>query len=183
LLKVPRSSNQPRAAQRGDFTGRETERLTRENAEALVQRQKEVGLVNQIDTVVEEEGIFDPATGKLIEMPPEAQAKIEELENTVTYVEDDEIFDVGRGQPQPPPQQDIETKQMPKPERANPMEIQDVSGGAIIVEEEYKVIRVNTDVEGMTYGVGNTIDFYRGRKYRVPIDLYHWLESRGVVYH
>ena len=35
----------------------------------------------------------------------------------------------------------------------------------------------------MTYGAGTMYTFERGRRYRVPRDLYEWLESRGVVYH
>jgi hypothetical protein len=51
------------------------------------------------------------------------------------------------------------------------------------VESEWRVIRVNTDIEDMTFGIGNQLTFLRGRRYRVPRDLYNWLESRGVVYH
>jgi hypothetical protein len=63
------------------------------------------------------------------------------------------------------------------------MEIQDLGEDPIVVEDEYRVIRVNTDIEEMTYGIGNTLTFLRGRRYRVPQHLYAWLESRGVVYH
>jgi hypothetical protein len=44
-----------------------------------------------------------------------------------------------------------------------------------------RVMRVNTDIDDMTYGVGNTFSLKRGVKYRVSEDLYHWLDSKGLV--
>jgi hypothetical protein len=63
------------------------------------------------------------------------------------------------------------------------MEVQDLGPEPLTVEDEWKVIRVNTDIEEMTYGAGTSYTFQRGRRYRVPRGLYDWLESRGVVYH
>jgi hypothetical protein len=179
----------PRGApQRGDFTGQERQRLTEEKAQELAERQKEIGLVNQVDLVVEEEGIFDPVTGQLVELPPEAEARIAALEEPIE-VEQDPIFDptqtgVYQGQSQRAANlTDTLTKPRAKPPASNHMEIEDLGEEPIVVEDEWRIIRVNTDVEDMTYGVGNTLTFLRGRRYRVPQHLYEWLESRGVVYH
>jgi hypothetical protein len=174
------------ASQRGDYTGRERERLTESKAKELADRQEEIGLVNQVDIVVEEEGIFDPTTGELTELSEGAQARIDAL-NEPVVVDDDPILDPTAPPPiSPNPMQslqDLEMKQQKRPVAPNHMEVMDLGEEPVTVEEEYKVIRVNTDIEEMTYGVGNTLTFLRGRRYRVPRHLYDWLESRGVVYH
>jgi len=172
--------------QRGDYTGVQRQRLAEENAAELAQRQQEVGLVNQVDTVIEEEGVFDPSSGQMVEMSPEAQARIEALESQPVMVEDDPILDPTNVIPGYDPMknlQTVETQQVPKAVRPNAMEVQELPPEPMVVEDEWRVIRVNTDIEDMTYGAGTSFTFLRGRRYRVPRDLYIWLESRGVVYH
>jgi hypothetical protein len=172
------------APQRGDFTGQQRKKLAEEKAAELAQRQQEVGLVNQVDIVHEEEGIWDASSGQMVDLPPDAQKRIEELEKPLT-VEDDPILDP-RGTRTYDPMKDlqpVQTQQAPKVVTPNALEVQDLGPEPITVEEEWRVIRVNTDIEEMTYGAGNTLTFLRGRRYRVPQDLYNWLESRGVVYH
>jgi hypothetical protein len=173
-------------AQRGDFTGQERQRLTEEKAKELAERQKEIGLVNQVDIVVEEEGIFDPITGELEELPEDAQARIEQMQEQPVVVDDDPILDPAHPAQNYDPMKDLrdlETKQHAKPVVTNPMEVQDLGPEPITVDDEWRVVRVNTDIEEMTYGVEHNYTFLRGRRYRVPRDLYDWLESRGVVYH
>lgn len=172
--------------QRGDQTGRERQRLTEEKAKELGERQKEIGLVNQVDIVVEEEGIFDPITGELTELPESAQAKVDALQDQPVIVDDDPILDPSQPQSVPDPMKDfrdLETPQAEQPVPSNSMEVLDFGSDPITVEDEYKVIRVNSDVEDMTYGAGNSYTFLRGRRYRVPQGLYEWLESRDLVYH
>lgn len=174
-------------AQRGDYTGQERQRLAEEKAAELTERQKEIGLVNQVDIVVEEEGIFDPVTGELEELPETAQTKVDQLRDVPITVDDDAILDPTHvpGALADPMKdlKDLETKQQAKPVASNPMEVQDLGPEPITVEDEWRIVRVNTDIEEMTYGVENTYTFLRGRRYRVPSHLYDWLESRGVVYH
>lgn len=177
----------PRGApQRGDFTGQQRQRLTEEKAKELEQRQKEIGLVNQVDIVTEEEGIWDPASGALVEMSPEAQARIEALSEPMVVADDDPILDPSQPQHVVDPMRDLretQVQQQAKPVAPNALEVQDLGPEPITVEDEWKVCRVNTDIEEMTYGAGNIYTFVRGRRYRVPRDLYDWLETRGVVYH
>jgi hypothetical protein len=45
----------------------------------------------------------------------------------------------------------------------------------------YRILRVNTDIDQMTYGAGNTFSLERGKRYRVSADLYDWLASKGLV--
>jgi len=172
--------------QRGDFTGSQRIKLAEENQDTLAQRQQEIGLVNQVDTVIEEEGVYDPSSGAVVEMSPEAQARIEALSNRPITMEDDPILDPTNVIPGYDPMkdlQDMETKQVPKVQTPNALEVQDLGPEPMVVEDEWRVIRVNSDIEDMTYGVGTSYTFLRGRRYRVPRDLYNWLESRGVVYH
>lgn len=175
----------PRGPQRGDFTGAQRQRLVEEKAQELADRQQEIGLVNQVDTVVEEEGVFDPSTGAMVEMSAEGQVRIEDLSQPVV-VDEDPILDPSTSAQGYDSMSDLrttETQPRAKPPATNPMEVVDLGEEPVTVEEEWKVIRVNTDVEQMTYGVGNEYTFLRGRRYRVPKHLYQWLESRGVVYH
>lgn len=174
-----------RGPQRGDFTGAQRQRLVEEKAQELADRQQEIGLVNQVDTVVEEEGIFDPSTGAMVEMSAEGQTRIEDLSQPVV-VDEDPILDPSTSAQVYDSMRDLrttETQPQAKSPVTNPMEVVDLGEEPVTVEEEWKVIRVNTDIEQMTYGVGNEYTFLRGRRYRVPKHLYQWLESRGVVYH
>jgi len=175
----------PRGPQRGDFTGAQRQRLAEEKAQELADRQQEIGLVNQVDIVTEEEGIFDPATGAMVEMSAEGTARIEDLSQPMV-VDEDPILDPSTSAQAYDPMKDLrptETQQQARPTPTNSMEVVDLGEEPMTVEEEWKVIRVNTDIEQMTYGVGNEYTFLRGRRYRVPKHLYQWLESRGVVYH
>ena len=42
-------------------------------------------------------------------------------------------------------------------------------------------MKVNTDIEDMTYGVGNTFSLVRGKKYWVDRGLYDHPASKGLV--
>jgi hypothetical protein len=175
-----------RGIQRGDHTGRERQRLAEEKAAELEERQKEIGLVNQVDIVREEEGIFDPITGEMVELPEDAAAKVAALQEQPIVVDDDPILDPSQPQEVTDPWKDLRdtvTQQEQKPVPVNAMEVQDFGPEPITVEDEWRIIRVNSDVEEMTYGAGTTYTFLRGRRYRVPRGLYEWLESRELVYH
>jgi hypothetical protein len=176
----------PRSTQRGDYTGVQRQMLAEQKAEELADRQQEIGLINQVDIVREEEGIWDPQTNQVMEMTGEAAARIEALEAPIT-VEEDPILDPLQQTPGYDPMKDLqptEIQQQPPVVRQNVLEVQDLGPEPVVtVQGEWRVIRVNTDIEEMTYGIGNTYTFLRGRRYRVPKDLYDWLETRGVVYH
>jgi hypothetical protein len=171
--------------QRGDFTGSERQRLTEEKAAELADRQQEIGLVNQVDVVREEQGIFDPETGQVMELSPEAEQRIRQLEEPVT-VDTDPILDPAVPVPGYDPMRDLQPvgiQQQTRVMTRNPLEVEDLGPEPVTVEDEYRVIRVNTDIEDMTYGIGTSYTFLRGRRYRVSKHLYQWLESRGVIYH
>ena len=176
----------PRQPQRGDFTGQQVQKLQEENLTELAGRQGEIGLVNQVDFVVETEGVFDPATGDVVDLSPEARAEIDRLSAPAT-VEEDPILDPHTAPGQPyNPMKDLrptESQQATRPRLSTNTDVEDLGPEPIVVEDEWRVIRVNTDIEDMTYGAGNYLTFLRGRRYRVPRHLAEWLESRGIVYH
>lgn len=51
------------------------------------------------------------------------------------------------------------------------------------VKEKTRVIRVNENIEQMTYGAGTSYDFEVGRTYKVPADVADHLERIGYIYH
>jgi len=175
----------PRGTQRGDFTGQQRQTLAEEKAAELAERQQEIGLVNQVDLVREEEGIWDPETGQLMELSSEAEARIRQVEEPIT-VDTDPILDPSVPVPGYDPMKDLQPvgiQQQVRTVTPNPVEVLDLGPEPVIVESDYRVIRVNTDIEDMTYGIGTSYTFLRGRRYRVSHHLYQWLESRGVIYH
>lgn len=56
-------------------------------------------------------------------------------------------------------------------------------GGVDLNEQAKVVIRVNEDIEEMTYGYGNTYDMKAGGQYQVPKEVAAHLESLGLVWH
>ena len=53
----------------------------------------------------------------------------------------------------------------------------------IVVKVKNTKIRVNSEIEQMTFGHGNYYDFEPGRTYIVPYDVAEHLERLGYVYH
>lgn len=58
-----------------------------------------------------------------------------------------------------------------------------VTVGEVSVDVPMRKMRVNDDVEQMTFGYGTSYDFQRGITYTVPVALYNHLEEIGLVYH
>lgn len=57
------------------------------------------------------------------------------------------------------------------------------NGEVVYVEAPAVTIRVNSDVNQMTFGVGNTYTFKEGHQYRVTAELARHLEELGLVWH
>ena len=51
------------------------------------------------------------------------------------------------------------------------------------VEQAFRVMRVNTDLEDVTIGQGNHFTFREGVRYKVPAMVYDHLEEKGYVWH
>lgn len=63
-----------------------------------------------------------------------------------------------------------------------PLLIDEVEEVGVAVNNDLVVIRTITDIEDMTYGVGNSYTFKQGQKYRVPRDLADYLASLGYLW-
>lgn len=63
-----------------------------------------------------------------------------------------------------------------------PLLIDEIEEIGVAVQNDKVVIRTITDIDDMTYGVGNTYSFKAGVKYSVPRDLADYLESLGYIW-
>ncbi len=63
-----------------------------------------------------------------------------------------------------------------------PLLIDEVEEVGVSVNNDKVIVRTITDIEEMTYGVGNTYTFKAGVKYSVPRDLADYLEGLGYIW-
>jgi hypothetical protein len=63
-----------------------------------------------------------------------------------------------------------------------PILIDEIEEVGVSVNNDKVVIRTITDIDEMTYGVGNTFSFKAGVKYSVPRGLANYLESLGYIW-
>ena len=63
-----------------------------------------------------------------------------------------------------------------------PILIDEIEEVGVSVNNDKVVIRTITDIEDMTYGVGNSYTFKQGVKYSVPRDLAVYLEQLGYIW-
>jgi hypothetical protein len=185
-MAQPRNRPAPRNSQHagGDFTGRERDRLAQEKADEVIEAQKRVGLVGQMDSIVEDEGVFDPTSNEIISLPDSAQTRIEEVQE-VSFAQEEPLNPLEDPQTQRVNLmrdfQSAETQQATKVLSHNPYEVEEAN--VEVVEEPFKFCKVNSDVEQMTFGAGQIIDLWRGRTYKLPMALYKHLESKGLIWH
>jgi predicted dinucleotide-binding enzyme len=63
-------------------------------------------------------------------------------------------------------------------------EIESEEGPEIVGEEDETFeIRINADIEGMTFGAGTLYDFQEGKRYRVGRALRDHLEEKELIWH
>ena len=63
-----------------------------------------------------------------------------------------------------------------------PLVLDEIENVGVSTAGDMVVIRTITDVEEMTYGVGNHYTFKAGVKYRVPVGLANYLEGLGYIW-
>jgi hypothetical protein len=63
-----------------------------------------------------------------------------------------------------------------------PIMIDEIEEVGVAINNEKVIIRTITDIEDMTYGVGNTYTFKANVKYSVPKDLADYLENLGYIW-
>jgi hypothetical protein len=63
-----------------------------------------------------------------------------------------------------------------------PLVLDEIENVGVGTANDMVVIRTITDIEEMTYGVGNHYSFKAGVKYRVPSGLANYLEQLGYIW-
>ena len=63
-----------------------------------------------------------------------------------------------------------------------PLVLDEIENVGVSTAGDMVVIRTITDIDDMTYGVGNSYSFKAGVKYRVPAQLAAYLEQLGYIW-
>jgi hypothetical protein len=63
-----------------------------------------------------------------------------------------------------------------------PLVLDEIENVGVSTAGDMVIIRTITDIEDMSYGVGNTFTFKAGVKYRVPRSLADYLEQLGYIW-
>ena len=63
-----------------------------------------------------------------------------------------------------------------------PLVLDEIENVGVSTAGDMVVIRTITDIDDMTYGVGNSYSFKAGVKYRVPATLAAYLEQLGYIW-
>ena len=63
-----------------------------------------------------------------------------------------------------------------------PLVLDEIENVGVSTAGDMVVIRTITDIDDMTYGVGNSYSFKAGVKYRVPAALAAYLEQLGYIW-
>lgn len=63
-----------------------------------------------------------------------------------------------------------------------PIVLDEIENVGVTTANDTVIIRTITDIDEMTYGVGNTYSFKAGVKYRVPSHLANYLEQLGYIW-
>jgi hypothetical protein len=63
-----------------------------------------------------------------------------------------------------------------------PLVLDEIENVGVSTAGDMVVIRTITDIDDMSYGVGNTYTFKAGVKYRVPKSLADYLEQLGYIW-
>jgi hypothetical protein len=110
------------------------------------------------------------ATGKAAEDAAKrnaAELKKREAELSISRQAEAELLETGVFDPKNPDQ---------------PIFIDEIEEVGVSVNSDKVVIRTITDIDDMTYGVGNSYTFKAGVKYSVPRDLADYLEGLGYIW-
>lgn len=151
----------------GDATGRKREQLSREHAEEVARREGEIAMVTAERSRSRDEDVIDPLTREIINEDTGAVTRMDADDED----EAPRIIGVGNSA--------IEEIQEAKATR----------GKTAVVErtqdylQEKVIIRVNADLENVTLGYGNVVDFKEGNRYRVPRWVAEHLDEKGLVWH
>ena len=63
-----------------------------------------------------------------------------------------------------------------------PLVLDEIVDVGVSVADDFVIVRTITDIDDMTFGVGNSYTFKAGVKYRVPKHLASYLEELGYIW-
>jgi hypothetical protein len=159
-----------RQARPGDVTGRKREELAREHSEEIKAREGEISLLTQAAARSVDEDIIDLETREVINANSGAVTRMDEDDD-----DDDAPRLIGSSTAT------MQIEELPDPQaqaQANGV----VHAQTVEYLNEKVVVRINTDLEDITLGYGNTFTFLEGRRYRVPRWVASWLDERGLTW-
>jgi hypothetical protein len=170
---------QPQRPGSGDFTGRQKQQAAKEQAVALKERSAEMSMATSAETEEELFGVFDAQSGERINEPDPS---------SVAVLDEEDDVEVAR----PPrfggaPQEQVFTGKEPPELQVPPVQAKRAFSQAAYVARPAEVtIRVDQDIEKMTYGMTlngepNNFDFKEGLAYKVPIAVADHLNERGLI--
>jgi len=169
-------SQQNKRPSAGDLTGRQKYTQQREQQAAAAERSAEMSMASAVQDEEELRGVFDPQSGDRVDTPPPSQ-----VATVVETVPSQPGFTRTEGEPvltgQEPPENPPPAVVVPKHTlTAMPPEV---------VRSATATIRLDTDVEDMTYGMRNgepnNYNFKEGLAYKVPLAVAEHLNERGLV--
>ena len=76
----------------------------------------------------------------------------------------------------------LETNVFDPTNATEPIVLDEIENVGVSTANNSVIIRTITDIDDMTYGVGNTLSFKAGVKYRVSPDLANYLEELGYIW-
>lgn len=76
----------------------------------------------------------------------------------------------------------LETHVFDPQQKEEPIILDEIENVGVSTANDYVIIRTITDIEEMTFGVGNTYTFKSGVKYKVPASLANYLERLGYIW-
>lgn len=169
---------QPTKLSPGDMTGRMKQHQAHEQAQALKDRQTEISMATAVEVEELEDGLFDPQSGSRLNEPRAAK--------TAVIVPDPEPPSSPRFGSRPRDTEPVFTGKEPVEQQPRPVE------GGPKVRPPFQIargatvdVRLNSDLEGMTYGMyngePNNYNFREGLKYRVPVDVAEHLYNLGYL--
>lgn len=149
-----------------DFTGKERDALANANREELQKRDKEIAMLNAAEA---------KEKTKVVDMTTDPTGAIEYEDDGLDEDDTAPAVTVVGGV--------VDLTENAPVGDAAPFVVTSVIEQPLVVEEPFRVIRVNADLSQVAIGAGTSYDFEEGRKYRVPKNVADHLEEKGYVWH
>ena len=175
-------ANRGRGVNPSDVTGRQRAAAQKANAAEQQEAAQRMTMITATKDREEANTVTDltgsgPVDLRLDELSDEDRASIEYLEEDF---DDDEVIENARVEG-PIPSFDQEQEVVEQAPGGTLTEV--VHSRPVRARSTTRIIRVNTDLESVTVGYGNTYTFQEGRKYKVPTEVADHLEGLGYVWH